>query len=46
MNAEDRRRDRVMSKMVKGSDEYYRNHPNQPKEILEENRRSKEARDK
>ena len=30
---------------MRGSDEYYRNHPDQPKEILEENRRSKEARD-
>ena len=30
---------------MRGSDEYYRNHPDQPNEILEENRRSKEARD-
>ena len=40
-----RRKDRIMTNLMRGSDEYYRNHPNQPKEILEENRKSKEARD-
>jgi hypothetical protein len=40
-----RRKDRIMSNLMRGSDEYYRNHPDQPKEILEENRRSQEARD-
>lgn len=45
MNAKERRQDRIMSNLMRGSDEYYRNHPDQPKEILEENRRSKEARD-
>lgn len=45
MNAKERRQDKIMSNLMRGSDEYYRNHPNQPKEILEENRRSKEARD-
>jgi hypothetical protein len=40
-----RRKDRIMTNLMRGSDEYYRNHPDQPKEILEENRRSKEARD-
>lgn len=45
MNAKERRQDRIMTNLMRGSDEYYRNHPDQPKEILEENRRSKEARD-
>ena len=40
-----RRQNRIMTNLMRGSDEYYRNHPDQPKEILEENRRSKEARD-
>jgi hypothetical protein len=45
MNAKERRQDKIMSNLMRGSDEYYRNHPDQPKEILEENRRSQEARD-
>src|SRR6266498_3783247 len=45
MNAKERRQDRAMCEVMRGSDEYYKNHPDQPKEILEENRRSKEARD-
>jgi hypothetical protein len=45
MTAKERRLNKVMSDTMRGSDEYYRNHPDQPKEILEENRRSKEARD-
>lgn len=44
-SAKERRQDRLMTNLMRGSDEYYRNHPDQPKEILEENRRSKEARD-
>src|SRR6266542_1244258 len=47
MNAEDRRKDKVMQDLLKGSAcAYYKRHPNQPKEILEENRKSQEARDK
>ena len=34
-----------MTNLMRGSVEYYRNHPDQPKEKLEENRRSKETRD-
>ena len=45
MTAKERCQNKVMSDMMRGSDEYYKNHPDQPKEILEENRRSKEARD-
>lgn len=45
MNAKERRQDRLMQETTKGSDEYYRKHPDQPKEILEANRKSKEARD-
>lgn len=44
-SAKERRQDRIMTNLMRGSDEYYKNHPDQPKEILEENRRSKEARD-
>jgi hypothetical protein len=45
MTAKERRLDRVMRDTMHGSDEYYRNHPDQPKEIQEMNRKSKEARD-
>ena len=40
-----RRKDRIMTNLMRGSDEYYRKHPDQPKEILEQNRKSQEARD-
>jgi hypothetical protein len=43
--ADKRRQNRIMSNMMRGSDEYYRKHPDPPKEILEQNRKSKEARD-
>ena len=29
-----RRKDRIMSNLMRGSDEYYKNHPDQPKEIF------------
>lgn len=45
MTAKERRQDKVMTDIMHGSDEYYRKHPDQPKEILEQNRKSKEARD-
>lgn len=45
MTAKERRQDRVMTDIMHGSDEYYRKHPNQPKEIQEQNRKSQEARD-
>jgi hypothetical protein len=44
MTAKGRRQDRVMTDTMHGSDEYFRNHPNQPMEIQEMNRKSKEAR--
>jgi hypothetical protein len=37
MNAKERRQDRAMTDIMRGSDEYYKNHPDQPKEILEQN---------
>lgn len=45
MTAKERHQDKVMTDLMRNSDEYYRKHPDQPKEILEMNRKSKEARD-